>query len=86
MSSAFDDGINPPLKQLEGNMYAMYSGDVNQDGAIDLLDINSTENDAADFLFGYNVTDCNGDGATDLLDINTTENNASLFIFYARPY
>jgi hypothetical protein len=84
--SAFNDGINPPLKNSNENDYLIYSGDINQDGAIDIFDMQVAENAASNFEFGYNVSDCNGDGSSDIFDMQIIENNASLFIFYSRPY
>jgi hypothetical protein len=75
-----------PMKNMGGGVYAFYSGDVNHDGAIDIYDMQPTENDAYNFAFGYNVTDCNGDGASDALDMQLIENNSLLYVFYARPY
>ncbi len=86
INMAFGDGFNAPMKQVGTNMYAIYGGDVNQDGGVDLIDLTNTENDASQFAFGYNSSDINGDGSSDLLDLSIIENNASQFIFYARPY
>jgi hypothetical protein len=64
----------------------IYSGDLNQDGAVDIFDIQVAENAASNFEFGYNVSDCNGDGSSDIFDMQIVENNATLFVFYSRPY
>ena len=86
INAAYSSGLNDPMKQIAMGVYAIYGGDVNQDGGIDLLDMNITENDAAQFLFGYNQSDVNGDGSSDSMDMTIIENNAGQFIFYARPY
>jgi hypothetical protein len=86
LSQAYDDDNNPPMKNMGNGVYAIYGGDVNQDGAVDGFDMQPTENDASNFAFGYNATDCNGDGSTDGFDMQIIENNSSLFIYYARPY
>ena len=83
---AYSDGVNPSMKQLADGKFAFYSGDVNQDGSIDVLDMLPAENDASAFAFGYNQTDCTGDAVTDLSDMIYIENNAGMFIFYSRPY
>jgi len=85
LGQAYGDGINSPMKDM-GGVYAMYSGNVDQDPTIDINDMSATENDAFDFAFGYNTTDCNGDGASDALDMQIIENNAILQIYTARPY
>lgn len=84
-TNAFWDGFNLPMKEMEPGVWAIYSGDVNQDGAIDGLDMNIVELDASNFEFGYNPSDINGDGATDGLDMNILEFNATLFLFVAKP-
>ena len=83
---AYSDGFNPSMQQMPDGKFAFYSGDINQDGSIDLLDMLSAENDASTFAYGYNQTDCTGDGVTDLSDIIYIENNAGLFIYSTRPF
>jgi hypothetical protein len=73
------------MKSVAGGKYAMYSGDVNQDGTIDLFDAQQAENDAASFSFGYNASDVNGEGNTDIFDLQLIEVNSASFIFVARP-
>ena len=85
-NKAYSDGFNTPMKYMGGGVYAIYSGDINQDGGIDLSDMQIAQNDALNFAFGYNSSDCQGDGGTDLSDLQTIENNGVLFIFFARPY
>jgi hypothetical protein len=84
-TNAFWDSFNLPMKQVEPGVWAIYSGDINQDGTIDGLDMNYVEIDANNFAFGYNSSDLNGDGATDGLDMNILETNSNLFLFVARP-
>ena len=86
INAAFGDGMNAPMKQVATGVFAIYGGDVNQDGGIDLMDINIAENDASNFAYGYYPSDMNGDASSDLLDMNIIENNAGQFIFYVRPY
>lgn len=82
-SQAFGNNLaqvdNSPLK------FAMYSGDVNQDGVIDITDIGMVENDASLFLTGNVVTDLNGDRIVDLSDITYADNNAFNFVSKAAP-
>jgi chitinase len=65
--------------------YAIYSGDVNQDGIADLSDLVLINNDASMFLTGYIYSDVNGDKITDLNDLLITYNNASGFAGVIRP-
>jgi len=73
------------LKQVDFNHWAIYSGDINQDENIDLLDLAELELGIANFDSGYINTDLNGDGNTDLLDIPLLENNIGNFIFSMHP-
>jgi hypothetical protein len=66
-------------------IYAVYSGDVNQDGFIDLTDVILVYNDASAFVTGYNSTDVNGDSISDLTDVIITYNNSIKFISVIRP-
>lgn len=72
---------------LSGNgaIWALYSGDINQDENIDLIDASILEYDVNNFQFGYLVTDLNGDGNVDLLDSPTLEANINNFIFSNYP-
>ena len=71
--------------EVDSNTYALYSGDLNQDENIDLLDLGGVENDINEFQFGYFATDINGDGNVDLLDLAPVEANISNFIFSIHP-
>lgn len=71
---------------MGGGAFAMYSGDVNQDGAIESADYSSMENDVLNILFGYNNTDLNGDGVVESSDYALMENNVLQIIFVARPF
>lgn len=84
-TKAFSDGINSSMKIMADGKYALYSGDINQDGGIDISDMQITVNDASNFLFGYYNSDCSGDGGSDISDMQIIENNSSQFIFKARP-
>lgn len=65
--------------------YALYSGDINKDENVDLLDATLLENDINNFEFGYFATDINGDGNVDLLDSPSLETNINSFIYSAHP-
>jgi hypothetical protein len=83
--SAYNDGIQTSVQRIGNNRFALFSGDVNQDGTIDILDLIETQNKATEFEFGYFNSDCNGDGVTDLLDLQYMENNGNRFLFISRP-
>ncbi|MEO8665852.1 MAG: FG-GAP-like repeat-containing protein, partial [Ignavibacteria bacterium] len=65
--------------------FAMYSGDVNQEGHVNLADLILIYNDAAIFATGYKKTDVTGDNRTDLLDLIITYNNSLNFVHLIRP-
>ncbi len=65
--------------------FGIYSGDVNQDGSIDLADITSVFNAASSFTTGYVVNDLSGDNIVDLSDLTLVFNNSSGFVAKVIP-
>jgi len=65
--------------------FALYSGEINQDGSIDLTDVVEIYNDGNNFLSGYILTDLNGDGITDLTDLVISFNNSNNFVTVKKP-
>jgi len=63
-----------------GNVYCIYSGDINQDGTIDITDVTSVNTDNINFKRGYLVTDLNGDEIINTTDLLITYNNSSRFV------
>lgn len=62
--------------KLKTDKYCMYSGDVNQDGFIDLSDLQLIDNDVYNITIGsYHPSDLNGDNIVDLSDMQIGENN-----------
>ena len=78
-------GSNQILVDAAPLRYAIYSGDVNQDGFTNLTDLVGINNGTANFLTGYIPTDVNGDNLVDLGDILISSNNASAFVQKIRP-
>ncbi len=78
-------GNNQVQADVSPLRYAVYSGDVNQDGFIDLTDVIIIYNDASAFFSGYNSSDVNGDSITDLTDVIITYNNSNKFVSLIRP-
>lgn len=66
--------------QVEPNVFAIYSGDVNQDGTIDGTDFLILDADIQNFGGGYIVTDLNGDGAADGSDFLLMDANIQNFV------
>jgi uncharacterized protein (TIGR02145 family) len=71
--------------EVAPGIYALYSGDMNQDGTINEADfpIFTTANTTA--AHGYIVSDLNGDGSVDLLDYPIYKNNADISVVEKRP-
>ncbi len=65
--------------------FAMFSGDVNQDGTVDATDVSTVDNDASNFVSGYVVTDLTGDDFVDGTDFAIADNNAANFVSVVRP-
>lgn len=78
-------GSNMIQLNLSPPRFGVYSGDVNQNGFIDLTDVILVYNDASAFVSGYVKTDINGDDITDLTDILITYNNSAGFVSVVRP-
>jgi mannan endo-1,4-beta-mannosidase len=71
--------------EVSSGVWALYTGDINQDDNIDLLDNSQLELGIQNFLFGYQIEDLNGDGNVDLLDGSIIEDNINGFIFSIHP-
>jgi chitodextrinase len=71
---------------LENNVYGFYTGDLSQDGAIDISDFPSLYNDNDLFLYGYYASDLNGDGGVDIGDFPLLYNNNDNFISSFSPF
>lgn len=90
-SQVLYDFTNSALKAFgnnliqKGSKYCIYSGDVNQDGTVDISDLSQIDNDAYNFTSGYVSTDINGDDIVDLTDAAATDNNANNFISKITP-
>lgn len=71
--------------EVETGVWAFYSGELNADENLDLLDLGIVEVDINNFEFGYKVSDINGDGNVDLLDVPVLETNVINFIYSLHP-
>lgn len=68
-----------------GGKYCIYSGEVIEDGQIELSDILLISNAANIFKEGYVLEDVNGDNVTDLSDVGFTYNNSAGFVHVIKP-
>lgn len=82
MTNLISQAFGSNLKQVDNSplRFAIFGGDVNLDGSVDLTDLTSIDNDAFNFIFGYVSSDVNGDGAVDLSDLTIADNNAFNFV------
>ena len=92
VGSTINQSFGNPANVYGGNLqmmidgkYAIFAGDVNQDGGIDLNDMIPVDNDASNYLYGYLNTDVNGDGIIDLNDMIKIDNNSANYIGTAHP-
>jgi len=67
-------------------IYAIFSGDVNQDGEMDISDFNVMEVDVTSFATGYIASDINGDLRADVSDFNLLEANVTAFVKVHYPH
>ncbi|HOZ52736.1 MAG TPA: CARDB domain-containing protein, partial [Chitinophagaceae bacterium] len=84
-TSAANKAFGSNQSEVESGVWALFSGDLNDDDNIDLLDLSNLESDINTFQFGYFASDINGDGNVDLLDIPIVESNINYFIFSNHP-
>jgi hypothetical protein len=71
--------------EVESGVWAIYSGELNADGNIDLSDYTIWGSDFNNFAYGYVPTDLNGDGNVDLTDYTIWESNFNNFIGAVHP-
>ncbi len=72
------------LLMIDGG-YAIYGGDVNQDGSVDGGDVTPFDNDQFNYVTGYVVTDINGDATIDSGDGTIIDNNQFNYISAILP-
>ncbi len=65
--------------------FGIYSGDVNQDGNEDAIDLGLIDNDAYNYVTGYVATDLTGNNFTDALDLAIADNNVYNFVSKITP-
>ncbi len=81
-SNAFDAN----QKEVEAGVFALYSGDFNQDGFVDAFDYSQFDDDTQNNVSGvYAATDLNGDGYVDGFDYPVFDENSQANIFSSTP-
>lgn len=79
------DVLGGNLQLMVDNGYAIFGGDVNQDGAVDTSDMTDVDNDAANYAAGYLPSDVDGNGGTDTSDMTIVDNNSTLYVGAVTP-
>lgn len=92
--SSINYNFDNPLKAYGNNLiamagpgtyYAIYAGDVTQDGLVDSGDMTPVDNLSSAFGSGYIPEDANGDGIIDSGDLTIIDNNATGFVGSVTP-
>ncbi|MBL0012205.1 MAG: metallophosphoesterase family protein [Flavobacterium sp.] len=73
------------MKEVAADVWAFYSGDINQDDAIDNSDSDTLFTDIENSNYGVLATDLNGDGAVDNSDTDAFFNNVENSIYSNHP-
>lgn len=86
-STAANKAYGNNQKQIDTSpvKFGIYSGDVNQDGNADGVDLGLADNDAFNFVAGYVNTDVNGNNSVDATDLGIIDNNAFNFVSKITP-
>jgi hypothetical protein len=86
-STASTQAYGDNLIQVDNSpvRFAVYNGDVNTDGTVDLSDLSQIDNDAYNFVSAYVNTDLTGDNYVDLSDYALADNNAFNFVSKVTP-
>ncbi len=71
--------------QVDLGKWAFFTGDMNQDRNIDLIDFPILDSGINNGLFGYHNSDLNGDGNTDLLDFPVLDSSIQGGVFTRKP-
>lgn len=85
-SYIFSDAISKAMGNNMHNMgdgnFALHSGDVDQNGTIEMVDMNDLESASLISTYGYLPQDLNGDGLIESTDYSLLENNMNLFVVH----
>lgn len=84
-STAASQAFGDNLIEVEPNIFAIYTGDINQDLSIDAFDYILMDPDIVDGNSGYLSTDLNGDGSVDVFDFLLLDPNVVNGVSAATP-
>ncbi len=80
-SQAYGDNMT----EVEPGIWAIFTGDMNQDGFVDNFDYDLFNYDNLNFAIGYYNTDLNGDGFVDNFDFDLFNSNNLNFVMTIQP-
>ncbi|NVO19239.1 MAG: hypothetical protein HXX13_06030 [Bacteroidetes bacterium] len=84
-SNAASQAFGNNLKSLGNGLFAIYGGEVTQDGVVDGSDMAIVDNASTALMHGYLVSDVNGDSVVDGSDMALVDNNSTSIISVQKP-
>jgi len=78
-------GNNLTLVDNSPQVFAVYSGDINDNSIIDMADLLLIYNDGINFVTGYELSDITGDNISDVSDVLVAYNNSGMFVGAITP-
>ena len=84
-SSSISQAFGNNLSDMGNSKFAIYSGDINQDGSIDFADYPPLDLASQNGVLDYDSNDLNGDASVDFADYPLLDLNSSKGIFSMRP-
>jgi hypothetical protein len=84
-TSSASQAFGSNIASLGNGKFAIFSGDINQDGSVDFNDYPELDISSNNGNLGYYVTDLNGDASVDFNDYPIIDINSNNGIILARP-
>ncbi|MCX6187029.1 MAG: cadherin-like beta sandwich domain-containing protein [Bacteroidetes bacterium] len=84
-SDAANKAFGDNLSNMGNGVFAIYSGDINQDGSVDFNDYPSLDIASNDGILGYDANDLNGDASVDFNDYPILDVNSSNGVLSLKP-
>jgi hypothetical protein len=84
-SNAANKAFGNNLSDMGNGVFAMYSGDITQDGSIDFNDYPALDIASNDGILGYDANDLNGDASVDFNDYPLLDINSNNGVLALRP-
>jgi hypothetical protein len=84
-SNAVNKAFGDNLSDMGNGVFAIFSGDINQDGSVDFNDYPTLDIASNDGILGYDVNDLNGDASVDFNDYPLIDINSNNGVLAIRP-